>query len=223
MNLVLVGCEYAGKTTLVNEIARWIERTFSPPIPQGMPPFHDHFTFPHISHGELSDEELDQVGALSPQLKAMIQNHQLSYHLNDTFYRDHDNILVGFHIDDAVYGPLYYGYGDRSGIARSMEREIMAKAPDTVLVLLRASPVVIRHRMNRSPHRQGVLREEDVEQVLERFEEEYDNSLIRYRFSLDTSTATVDETLNQFVDAIVPHLAEADRSRLLVRRALSDI
>ena len=52
MRLILVGCEYAGKTTLANHIAGWIERTLGPPIPQGMPPFHDHFAFPDIGHRE---------------------------------------------------------------------------------------------------------------------------------------------------------------------------
>ena len=223
MRLILIGCEYAGKTTLVNEIAGWIERTMGPPIPQGMPPFHDHFTFPQISHGELSDQECAQVTALSPQLKAMIQNHQIAYHLNPAFYRDHDNILVGFHIEDAVYGPLYYGYeedGSRTAFARKVESEIMEKAPDTVLVLLKASPQVIARRMRENPHAWGVLKEEKIEYVLNRFQEEYADSVLRYRFTLDTSAAKVEETLGQFVDYIRPHLTESDRTRLLAHLAL---
>ena len=218
MRLILVGCEYAGKTTLADEIVGWTRRTMG-----GGRPFHDHFTFPHISHWEQSDEECDQVLALTPKLKAQIQNHQLLYHLNPAFYGDHDNILVGFHIEDAVYGPLYYSYGEdgsRSMIARNLESHIMAVAPDTVLMLVKASPQVIAERMKRNPHPRGVLKEKDIDLVLQRFEEEYRNSILRYRITLDTSTATVEETLAQFVEQIGPHLAESDRTRLLAHRAL---
>lgn len=223
MRLILVGCEYTGKTTLVNHIAGWIERTLGPPIPVGMPPFHDHFAFPEIGHGELTAEEYEQVNALSPNLKAMIQNHQIRYHLNPAFYADHDNILVGFHIEDAVYGPLYYGYGadgSRSAIARGLENYIMEHACDTVLVLLKATPQVIARRMTENPHPRGVLKQKDIEHVLSRFEEEFAASTIRYRLTLDTSAATEQETLGQFVSDIQSHLSERDRTRLLARRAL---
>ena len=39
MKLILVGCEYAGKTTLANEIVKWIDKTLG-----GARGFHDHFT-----------------------------------------------------------------------------------------------------------------------------------------------------------------------------------
>jgi hypothetical protein len=223
MRLVLVGCEYVGKTTLAHGVAAWIERTMGPPIPPGMPPFHDHFTFPDIAHGGLTDEECEQVMALSPRLKSMIQNHQILYHLNPSFYGDHDNIMVGFHIENAVYGPLYHGYGEDgsgSAIARNVEGHIMGVAGDTVLVLMRASAQVISRRMGESPHPRGVLKEKDIDHVLKRFEEEYAASIIRYRFVLDTTATTPAETLAQFVEYIQPHLAESDRTRLLAHRAL---
>ncbi len=223
MRLILTGCEYTGKTTVAKEIASWIEKTMGPPIPQGMPPFHDHFTFPNIKHEELTDEECKQVWALSPRIKEQIQNHQVEYHQNEAFYRDHDNILVGFHIEEAVYAPIYYGYGvngARSAWARSVDSQIMHKAPDTVLVLLKSSHQVIANRMKQNPHPKGILKEKDIDLVLKRFEEEYGNSLIRYRFSLDTSNSTASETLKQFVEFITPHLREDDRSRILIRRAM---
>ena len=225
MRLIITGCEYTGKTTLANGIAKWIEETLGPPIPQGMPPFHDHFTFPDIAHGELTEEEYEQVRALSPRLKAMIQNHQILYHMNPAFYADHDNIMVGFHIEDAVYGPLYYGYGDdgsRSAIARSIENHIMEVARDTVLILLKASPETISKRLKESPHPLGVLREQDIENVLARFAEECASSTLRYRLTYDTTETSIDETLQQFAKDIGPHLSERDRSRLLAHRALRD-
>ena len=41
MRLILIGCEYAGKTTLANEITKWLKETTG-----GGRTFHDHFTIP---------------------------------------------------------------------------------------------------------------------------------------------------------------------------------
>ena len=224
MRLIITGCEYSGTSTLAKNIAGWIEEMLGPPIPQGMPPFHDHFAFPDIGHGDLTEEEYVQVNALSPKLKAMIQNHQIMYHLNDAFYADHDNIMVGFHIEDAVYGPLYYDYGhdgSRSTIGRIIENHIMEIARDTVLVLLKASPEAIAKRLKDSPHPRGVLKEQDIEHVLARFDEEVASSTLRYRLTYDTTEMTPKEPLAQFVKDIGPHLSESDRSRLLVHKALA--
>ena len=217
MRLIITGCEYAGKTTLANEIAGWRTRTMGPAIPPGMPEFHDHFTLPEISHGDMTDEDAAQVWALSPKVKGLIQNHQVGYHMNPAFYADHDNIFVGFHIEDAVYAPKYYGYGgngERSHWARIVEAEIIGKAFDTVLLLLTASPETIRERMRANPHPMGLVKDEDVEEVLQSFEHEFSKSILRYRFSLDTSNATVQETLDQFVEQMVPMLRDSDRLRM---------
>ena len=219
MRLIITGCEYAGKTTLVKHIHQWIERTMGPPIV----PYHDHFTFPRITHDEMTDEEYEQVNALSPRLKSMIQNHQILYHLNSAFYADHDNIMVGFHIENAVYGPLYYGYeddGTPQAIARGVEVEIMRHARDTIIVHMKASAEIIASRMRDNPQPRGVLREEDIELVLRQFEEEYSRSLIRYRFVLDTSESTPEETFQQFLTNVQPLLREADQVRILARRAI---
>ena len=144
MRLIITGCEYSGTSTLAKNVAGWIEETLGPPIPQGMPPFPAHFTFPEIGHGALTDEEYVQVNALSPKLKAMIQNHQIMYHMNDAFYADHDNILVGFHIEDAVYAPKYYGYGgdgERSHWARIVEGDGQVGVADQTVQLVFALPL----------------------------------------------------------------------------------
>ena len=41
MNLILVGCEYVGKTTLADQIVLWTER-----VTGAKSSFHDHFGFP---------------------------------------------------------------------------------------------------------------------------------------------------------------------------------
>ena len=125
MKLILVGCEYVGKTTLSEEIVKWISHTMG-----SSRTFHDHFPIPW-SKSNLTDEEQEQILALSPRLKEMFQRYIIEYHLNPLFYSDPDHNLVGFHIEEAVYAPLYYGYGGkdqyghRTRLARAIEKEII--------------------------------------------------------------------------------------------------
>ena len=93
MRLILVGCEYAGKTTLANEIVKWIDDTLG-----GARGFHDHFTIPS---NELTVEDQDQFAALSPRLKEMFQRYIIEYHLQPAFYADPDHNMTGFHIEEA--------------------------------------------------------------------------------------------------------------------------
>ncbi len=220
MRLILVGCEYAGKTTLSKEIVKWIDRTMG-----GARGFHDHFTIPD---SEAPEEVQEEILGLSPKLKESLQRYMIHYHLVPDFYGDPDHNLVGFHIEEAVYAPLYYGYGRkgehsyRTRFARSVERNIMEVAPDTVLVLLKASPDVIARRMRENPHPRQVVKEADIEHVLERFDEEFGVTLIRRQFILDTSTATVDETLQEFVNKNELYLTDSDQRRILTHQALAD-
>lgn len=222
MRLILVGCEYAGTTTLAETISEWAKGAMG-----GNFGFHDHWKIPHISHPpELTDEEQDQFMALSPNIKEMFQRYHMEYHLSTGFYGDPHHNSVGFHIDEAVYAPLYYGYGqageygDRSQAARKTEAHIMEVAPDTVLVLVRAAPEVIRQRMKENPHPNGLVKDGDVEKVLDAFLEEYNQSFIRKKFELDTSTATVEETLSEFLEQMQPHLTDSDRLRIMSRHAM---
>jgi hypothetical protein len=213
MRLILVGCEYAGKTTLANEIVAWTGRTMG-----GGRSFHDHFTIPNP---ELTPESQEQFLKLSPEIKEMYQRFMMAYHLSPEFYKGPDHNMVGFHIDEAVYAPLYYGYGgegeyaDRKQMARRVEAHIMEVAPDTVLVLVKASPEVIASRMKEKPHDRFLVKEDDIERVLQRFEEENERSFIRRKFTLDTTSVSVEESLAEFVEKYEPHLTEADRLRIL--------
>ena len=209
MRLILIGCEYAGKTTLANEIVEWIGRTMG-----GSRTFHDHFSIPNA---ELPEEDKKSYSALTPYVRQLFQLYMMNHHFHDSFYSEPDHNLVGFHIEEAIYGPLYYGYaadGDvGSPMARRLEEEIMQKAPDTVLILLRARPETIVQRMADTLHEWQIVWEEDVEPVLQRFEEEYEASLIRAKFALDTSDDSVEETLAEFAAQIEPHLTQRDRQR----------
>ena len=135
-------------------------------------------------------------------------------------YARHNN--VGFHIDEAVYAPLYYGYdeeGGRTRAARKIEARILEMAPDTALVLVKASPEVIAKRKKENPHPHDLVQEKDIELVLNRFQEEFDASLLRKRMTIDTSNATVEESLAEFVENFKPMLTPADRARILLRRS----
>jgi shikimate kinase len=215
MRLILIGSEYAGKTTLANEITTWLIETMG----SGRT-FHDHFTIPP---SELPEAEQEEFLRMSPELQAMFQRYCREYHLLPSFYSAPDHMLVGFHIEEAVYAPLYYSYGDSddfSAAARAMEQRILEQAPDTVLILLKASSEVIAKRLRETPHQHTVLREQDVEHVLQRFEEEYEQSLLSGKFVLDTTSATVEETLAEFVSRIDPFLSQSDRLRMMTHQAL---
>jgi thymidylate kinase len=97
----------------------------------------------------------------------------------------------------------------------------MREAPHSILLLLKASPEVIRQRMKDDPHEYQVVRDGDVETVLERFEERFDASGIRRKLTLDTTSATVEETLAEFDAQIQQYLTDSDRQRILTKRALS--
>jgi len=84
-------------------------------------------------------------------------------------------------------------------------------------VLVEASADLIRERMRAQPRARGILQEKDVDLVLDRFREEYNNSLIYRRFTLDTTDATPEESLQAFLRQIWPHLSQGDRLRMLSR------
>ncbi len=224
MYLLLTGCEYAGKTTLAAQIMAWAERTIG-----ATAHFHDHHTIPST---ELSPEAQESLLELHPQAKEMLQRFMIEYHISPNFYTKPDHNLMAPFIEEAVYAPLYYGYGgeqsaaparspagQRSEMARKMERRILDLAPDVVLVLVKASPAAIRQRMRAHPHPHPVVREQDVEYVLRRFEEEVAASLVQKRIVLDTTAATEAETLDEFVAAYEPFLTNEDLLRIRQRQA----
>ena len=119
MHLVIIGCEYSGTTTLAAGIKEWADRTMGLAGDRKYH-FHDHWKIPHIRHG-LPVEEQEQILALSPYLKESYQRFHLADHMQDEYYllgaeetgdlSEGNHLVVGMHIDEAVYAPLYYGYG----------------------------------------------------------------------------------------------------------------
>ena len=219
MNLILIGGEYSGTTTLANKLREWGKKTFG-----GDHGWHDHWKIPHLAHGELTEEELQQILNLSPNLKEQYQRYLMEYHLQPSFYSDPDFNLVGFCYDEVVYGPLYYGYGDQgaySGRAvhvRRIEKTISVMAPETVLILLKCSPEVIRERMKKDPHKHGLLKDKDVEHVLNSFEQQFDSSILRRKMTLDSTSTSPDKLIEEFEEKFMEaFLTDIDRQRLIVR------
>ena len=234
-----MGIEYAGKRTLGIEISRWWagqtgEEFLEPPHLA----FHDHFTVPHVVHAmghdhhkELSEK---QMLALNPGLMEHYQRYQIFNKLTPGYTDMADLFLIDWYYSDAVYAPLYYGYGgpgqyaDRRLMARSLDADVLSLMPDMVLVLMKASPEAIRRRVREavSPfpgrHKDTLFDEKDTETVLERFEEEYERSLFSRKFVLDTTSATVKESLSEFMRQIKPFITADDRLRLLSRRVFED-
>ena len=109
MKLILAGCEYVGKTTLAGGIVKWTNSTAG----EGRT-FHDHFAVPNH---ELSPESKEHLLAAPPQLKEMFQRFMIAHHLSRDFFIGPDQNFIGYHIEEAVYAPLYYGYGGKDSEA----------------------------------------------------------------------------------------------------------
>ncbi len=224
MRLIVAGCEYAGTTTLASAIDDWMEATMGARFAL----IHDHYKVPHTSGhpDDTTPEEREQIMALSPKLKEMVQRHSIYYHIQPGSFDVPDWLVIGLHIEDSVYGPLYYGYGqdgkphDRKVVSRQVERAIMRFAPDVVLVHVKASPEVVARRMREKQHQDAVLKEKDISMVLRLFEEAVSRSTISRRITVDTSAQPVQATLAEFMKKMEPHFTDTDRLRILTHRAL---
>lgn len=187
MRVIVVGCEYTGVTTLIEGILDWgHERNINHHL-------DDHFTIPDRQH--LAPEDMETMANLSPALKERFQRMQLVYHIRLLHRFDHI-LLGGFHIEEAIYGPLYYYPGGVASEIRQYEEEMPQNA---ILVHLTARPEVIQKRMAADPHEYSLIREEDIPALLDRFQEEFDASLIPNKLQIDTSDLTPGALLQTFL------------------------
>jgi hypothetical protein len=213
-----MGCDYTGKRALAERIVEWWHDLTGSPVS-----FHDHFTPPfHVQDNPTTDEdaENEQLASMVPSLLEKFQRYQIEYHIRP-FARNHDLLAINHYYGDAVYAPLYLGYGqpgeygDRRMLARHYDKEMLEVFPDVVLVMMKASPSVVRERMAQERRPGYPVTEDDVEMVLERFQEQYDQSIIFRRFALDTSEVSGEETFESFVAQIDPLISEQDALRIL--------
>ena len=188
MRIIAIGCEYTGVTTLLDALMDWgHERDINHHL-------DDHFTIPDRQH--LAPEDKETMVNLSPALKERFQRMQLVYHIRLMHHFDHI-LLGGFHIEEAIYGPLYYYPGGVASEIREYEEEMPKNA---ILVHLTASPEVIQKRMETDPHEYSLIKKGDIPMLLDRFQEEFDASLIPNKLQIDTSNLTPDELLQTFLD-----------------------
>ena len=226
MNLILIGCEYSGTTTLGVAIEAWAREAMGIHLH-----LHDHWKLPRCSGHppfetitNLTEEEQQQVLGLTPKVKELYTRYTLYYHTPSSVTPSGPGgIMAGYYIDELVYAPRYFGYGgpgepgDRRVEAQSVEERILEFVPHTVLVFLTAPRDVIVQRMREHPHPSSTLREQDILDLQQRYEEEFIRSKIRNKLRFDTGTATVEETVAQFAHEIEPYLTEGDRLRMLTK------
>lgn len=207
MRLIVVGCEYVGKTTLVNLLNEWGKK-------EGIH-FHmdDHFTIPDVQH--LSKDERERMFQLGPVVKERFQRFQIYYHIKVLNENEHC-LLTGFHVEECVYGPKYYY---QRPVPMEYPRRIEPELPeDTILVLLTARKEAITKRMKESPHLYAVVQEQDIEEVSRRFVEEFGRSWLRKRIQIDTSDLTPNQVMERCLTMVQPYLSEMDLLRLVLRK-----
>lgn len=206
MRVIAVGCEYSGVTTLLEGLLAWGKA-------RGLN-FHldDHFTIPDSQH--LSAEDAAMMLQLTPTLKERFQRMQVVYHVR-LMHRFEHILLGGFHLEEEVYGPLYY----YPGIAVHGTREYEAEMPeDAILVHLSARPKVILARMTQTPHPHSLIPPDHIPMLLDRFRQEVAHSWIKHKFHIDTSDLTPDQLLQTFLTRVQPHLNIRDMLTIVAEK-----
>ena len=144
MRLLLIGCEYTGKSTLAGNISRWMIETMGVSLVR----WHDHFVVPRLDshtiiraegsdaaigkaeHDLNTDDDEEQIMSLRPNVLEQLQRHNIWRHLHPGLLSADDVLFINFYYAEAVYAPLYYGYGepgsfaDRSERAREWDQEL---------------------------------------------------------------------------------------------------
>jgi len=172
------------------------------------------------SHDQLTNEDEAQILALRPTILEQLQRHNIWRHLHHGLFQNEDLLFINHYYADAVYAPLYYGYGtagsfaDRRDRARAWDSELLTSGPNITLVLVRADPQIVKDRLKDAPRASGILKSADIDHVINRFDEEYDHSLLPRKFLLDTSDSSPQSTFQTFIDNIQPFLTKHDRKRL---------
>ena len=211
MRLILTGAEYAGKSTLGTALHQWgLRHGFQ---------FHmdDHFTVPDASLR--TDEEKRYALAAPPAMKERFQRFQIYYHLH-LLHVYQDICLVGFHSEEAVYGPRYYypglgGPRSTSGLPQDYHRAIEHEFPeDTIYCLLTARPDVLRQRAKDHAHPFPLVPEAQLEDVQGAFEQEFGACWLKRKVRLDTSDVAPDHLVPELLKTVKRYLTATDLTRL---------
>lgn len=205
MRSIFVGCEYAGKSTLVQLLAQYYRRR------KLRPHLDDHFTIPDSTLSPASQQLMLQ---LPDDMKERMQRMQIQYHV-DILRRYQYPIYAGWHIEEAVYTQVYGSVADSPYYGnyayqfhRLYEAQVFEQQlPDLVLFHVTASDQAIRQRMEQAPHEHPVVRPGDIALVKERFAAEVAQSLFTYQgrtITLDTTGKTPQQSLDELLAASEP-------------------
>lgn len=200
MRSIFVGCEYAGKTTLIRLLSEYYQkRNLKPHV-------DDHFSIPDSS---LSYESRKLMLGFPGDITERMQRMQIQYHV-DIIKNYKYPILGGWHIEEAVY-TSYYGCDPQSPyyenysyiLQRLYESQVIeARLPDVVLFHVTADENEIRRRMREKPHEFSIVAEEDIGEIKSKFESEVAQSLFTHSkltVVIDTTGKTPRESLDELL------------------------
>ncbi len=211
MRCVFVGIEYAGKSTIIKLLDAYYR--------QRRLPVHgdDHFTLPDAS---LSAESRALMVNFPDDVKERSQRMQIQYHVE--VIKNYPNTLIaGWHIEEAIYSdmygddpdsPYYKNYSYRA--QRIYEAQVFeARLPNVVMIHVTASDEAIRERMQADPHEYQIIKEGDIAEVKQRFEEEIEKSLFTQngrKIVVDTTGKTPQESLDDLLTLSEPLITQEE-------------
>ena len=231
MLIILVGCEYSGTSTISRSIKSELNESFGSAFD-----IHDHWKFPSIEcypqyskQYLLNDTDKSHISQFTPKLKEMLQRQSIVYHLPEPKGAI-DKIYVGYHFDDTVYGPIYFGYGGpkepqggpRTKYARYIEKEIIKSYPNVILIHLTASSESILERIKNQPHEHQIIAQADIDLITEQFQSEFDKSLLQNKLTIDTTNQSIKQTTSLVMDGILNYCTPEDSARLRINKLIAE-
>ena len=200
MRPIFVGIEYAGKTTLIQQLEKYYHRRCLSTHND------DHFTIPDK---HLSPESRQLMIGFPADVKERLQRMQIHYHI-EIIKKFERPMVAGWHIEEAVYCGFYGDDPDHPyypnyiyDFQRLYESAVIeAHLPDVVMIHVTASDGEIRQRMKEDPHEFQVIREEDIGAIKKRFDEEVAKSLFtdqHRKVDLDTTGKTPQQSLDELL------------------------
>ena len=230
MLILLVGCEYSGTSTISKSLRIELKDSFGSEFE-----IHDHWKLPNIAcypkyskQYVLNETDKSHISKLTPKLKEMLQRQSLVYHLPAPKVAI-DKIYVGYHLDDTVYGPIYFDYGGpkepqggpRTRYARYIEKEIIKSYPNTILIHLTSNKDTILERMENQPHENQIIRRDDIDLIIEQFQSEFDKSLLQNKFTINTKNQTIKQTTSAVLEGILKYGTSEDSARLKINKLIT--
>lgn len=211
MRCVFVGVEYAGKTTLINQLTEYY-RNRSQRVHGD-----DHFTIPDST---LSPESRAAYINYPNDVKERMQRMQIQYHVE--VLRNYDHVMIsGWHIEEAIYSAVYGEDPDNPYYPRYHYRHqrlyevqvLESRLPDVVLIHVTASDDTIAQRMEQDPHEYQIIRPDDISDLRKRFDAEVEQSLFTHKgllIEIDTTDSTPAESLDELLLKSEPMITQGE-------------